>query len=130
MKFVQIPALALTLSSLQPAYADAYICVDEQNTGFVYEGGKWEVARFNLGKWLVNTEEGGKVTKFGQDYSSFSGEDCPSMSNLIFCMSGHGHFRMSSETMRFSRSYTHGYTDGAENNDNTPVLTIGTCAKM
>ncbi len=34
------------------------------------------------------------------------------------------------ETLRFADYYAFGYTDGVDNNDNTPAVTVGKCTRF
>ncbi len=49
--------------------------------------------------------------------------------NEIYC-DGLFTLRMNKETLRFLYSYFYGYTDGVDNNANTPALAIGKCTPL
>lgn len=125
-------ALALFIATTSgAASAESYLCVVEKVTGFFLKNNDWVHTRFkDGGKWLISLENGGKATEFGREYSLFDNEDCQTFTTFISCHNNFGHMKMATDTLRFSTSYTHGFVDGTENNDNTPTISIGTCAKM
>jgi hypothetical protein len=46
------------------------------------------------------------------------------------CMVVGGEWSMSLKSMRYLNTYTWGYVDGVDNNDNTPTVEIGKCTKI
>ena len=51
-------------------------------------------------------------------------------SNDFICRVELGQFFFSPESGRFIKTYTAGYWDGENNNDNTPNITRGRCSKI
>ena len=51
-------------------------------------------------------------------------------SGLIACDLMGGRLNVNLTNGRFLKSYTFGYTDGVDNNDNTPAISVGVCTKI
>lgn len=65
---------------------------------------------------------------FSMSNDSFSINDGSTFS--IQCHTAFGHFLINLRTLRYMNFYSWGYVDGADNNKNTPSVTIGECAKI
>lgn len=112
--------------------AESYLCIEEKVTGFAVQKGGWQEASFTpTRKWLVNVEQGGlKATPFGEELPMFEGIDCSTNAIGMLCHNFLGHLSINTVHLRLLRTYVIGYTDGVDNNDNTPAIAIGTCVRM
>jgi hypothetical protein len=122
---------------------EQYLCVPDQTTGFAFDKrAGWQGQNLNASdtkylvrrskpddpnpanaKWLV-FELGQKAAfaECSRDFSSTGSLSC----------SGFGvyEWRLNKNNMRFLLAYLAGYTNGADNNDDTPSVTIGKCAPL
>lgn len=132
MKYKLSIVVALAMLPTPSIASESFICIEEQKTGYLFSDGEWVASRFQLGKWLVSTEENGKVSKFGTNYIRFPSTfgKCRVYDSELECSGPSGNFRMSFNTMRFLSSYSIGYVRGDFEHNDTPNLAIGTCAPM
>ena len=112
---------------------NTYLCVPSKITGFSYDGAtkSWEQTRFTTDdskKLLVKVNNQWEWRSFGQQF----GDKCGVMSDAgwINCRLLFGTLRFNKNNLRYIQTYTVGYTDGVNNNDNTPSITIGTCTPL
>lgn len=125
-----------------------YVCVSDETTGFFFENGKWGQASFRDSRkfilkevdaqsagpsWVVGEKiwelvETGMASPiaFCSDWTNLIKRE---RSNAIRC-SGLYKAEFDKSTLRFLLSYFVGYTDGADNNENTPTLSIGKCSPL
>tara|TARA_Y100001934_G_C12152397_1_gene677947 strand:- start:256 stop:693 length:438 start_codon:yes stop_codon:yes gene_type:complete len=140
---LMVAALFFYMATKVSATEDpTYLCVSEESTGFYYENKSWGRAHFNVSdeKYIIRkikeNEFGfeeketpyGVFTLGGQNpvYMCFIDE----YSNDFRCKVGVGEFYFSPESGRFIKTYTAGYWDGVNNNDNTPHIARGRCSKI
>lgn len=119
-----------------------YLCVSEESTGFYYEKGSWGRRYFNVSedKYILRKIKEGEFGFKDKEnpYGVFElGGKHPTIrcfisehSNDFICRVGFGQFFFSPESGRFIKTYTAGYWDGVDNNDNTPNITRGRCSKI
>jgi hypothetical protein len=121
-------ALAVTTFASAASAETSFICIQEQVTGFRYINNRWERANFTPDmRFLVNirNDTSAVVTRFGGG----SEKECFIYQSTVTCQDPFGIFRMDISTQRFLETYNRGYIDGDET-DNTPTVSIGTCAAM
>lgn len=135
---VMLCAVAISVS----AEDVTYICVSEEATGFYYENKSWGRAHFNVSedKYILRkikeNELGYKDKKNPYGVFSLGGKNpeyrcfINEYSGDFVCRVGLGQFFFSPESGRFLKTYTAGYWDGADSNDNTPNITRGRCSKI
>ena len=137
-----VAAIFFVMAAHVSAEDVTYLCVSEESTGFYYENKSWGRAHFNVSddKYILRKI---KEKEFGFEdkdnpYGVFAlgGKDpefrcfISEYSNDFICRLGLGQFFFSPESGRFMKTYTAGYWDGANNNDNTPNITRGRCSKI
>jgi len=110
---------------------DTYLCIPKSATGYSYEKvtNNWEMSSFNVGneKYLLKKKSNTwSWEKFGES-NSFS--SCKEMNSRITC-SLVGDVIFDKKTLRYLRTYIAGYVDGVNNNNNTPLIEIGTCSPL
>jgi hypothetical protein len=114
------------------AYAqDAYLCLPKNATGFSYlqNSKSWEISTFNVSdnKYLLKNKSGKWFwDKFGRDFPN----SCNEFNQRITCNLFVGEVIFDKKTLRYIRTYVTGYVDGVTNNDNTPLIEIGTCSPL
>jgi hypothetical protein len=149
-------AVAVTLLLLVSTMVRAdqsWLCIDESVTGFAFKDQRWQQTNFEEGKYIVRPlvqgdtgfDPGGPVQRygvftFGEDtiaYTCYDGFNLLSSATYsdipVLNCGGFGQFRFDRDTLRFLRTYVDGYTyipEGGDNNDNTPLIAIGTCSKI
>ena len=136
---MRLVALIQILIAPTWAVADAYICLGEKSTGFIYDknSNSWETRYFNAGnaKYLVSTEKK-TVRLFGREKALF--DNCVAGSaktksgkktKIFFCGAPDGDLIMSTDALKFTYSGVgFDYAVGEMREGvGTPVLTIGTC---
>jgi hypothetical protein len=125
---------AILLSAATVAVAqDAYLCVPSKITGFSYNSSTklWEQTSFRIGdekKLLKKVGNQWEWRSFGKQF----GQKCGQMSDYgwINCDLIFGTMRFNKNELRYLETYTAGYIDGKNNDDNTPAITIGTCSPL
>lgn len=129
-----------TFAVSSEGHTDTWLCVSEDSTGFYFEKGKWGRAKFDVqedkfiirpikesdGRYFKDKEHPYGVFNLGKNRPS---KRCSNYENII-CKVGLGELFFSPETGRFIKTYTAGYWDGQDNNDNTPNITRGRCSKI
>ena len=113
------------------SFAEQYICMGEQVTGFIYENDAWTDTKLTSDeKYLVSFEKK-SVSIFGEaDPIHTNCEFRRAAGKLLLrCDEDFGEFLMSSDTMKYQRTvpwidYVVDETKG------TPHIEIGTCAKF
>jgi len=122
----------------------AYYCVSEAAGGLWYneQTKKWEghsfhaeqkfVLKIGLVRSWVRREYKVLITQSGQKglpCFGFSNEETITKDRIL-CTTYVHDYRFDLQTNRFLAIYFHGYLDGNENNNNTPVIQGGTCTKI
>lgn len=115
-----------------------YLCTSKVSAGLWYNKDRqvWSPESFDAGvKYLVkvndkkHTSHSATAIKYGGEQSTYyCNKDLGT--NEFLCKTSTGQFVFSQNELRFIRSYMHGYNDGIKNNDNTPVITGGTCSPL
>ena len=137
--FVLLPLVAM---SSEPA---SYLCVGDQAVGFRYDKTekKWEHAIFNTDdqKFLYKVDSGGNWVfelfgkPKGEGVTPTVCEDFKDKNGKPGIVSCRGLYSSDFNliTGRFMSTYMAGYTektDATDNDDDTPLLTIGRCSKV
>jgi hypothetical protein len=138
--FVAVGAVGMLITGI--AGAQSWVCVADHATGFKYDGNKWNAAHFKTDeKFLVTKSDNPKtakwvVKKVGESFPTAFCEEDFTPSGALRC-SGFEEFRFNKKNLRFMSLYAIGYvTDGiglealGKEGQNTPALTIGTCAQL
>jgi len=110
---------------------DAYLCLPKSATGFSYvqNSSSWEITTFNISdnKYLLKNKSGKwSWDKFGSNFP----KSCIDLNQKIMCNLLVGEVIFDKKTLRYLRTYIPGYVDGIANNDNTPLIEIGTCSSL
>lgn len=114
------------------AYAqDAYLCLPKSATGFSYvqNSNSWEITTFNVSddKYLLKNKSGKWFwNKFGNE----NPRSCKDVNQRIICNFQVSEVIFDKKTLRYLKTYIAGYVDGIANNDNTPLIEIGTCTAL
>jgi hypothetical protein len=127
------------------AHAEAYLCVEEQSTGFRFESANktWHPTNFQPNdKFTVKRNTTAGKTKWvvleaGHSLPIFSCDEDFTSAGAMRCESKYGEFNMNKSQLRFLSTYTWGYWNetvpgekgGAEGRD-TPRIGIGKCSIM
>jgi hypothetical protein len=112
---------------------ESYLCVSEASGGVAYEKNinKWKgtVFRTKNEKILITSKNNKWVMR---KFESTIEVDCNAPSNygVMRCSDIFGTLIFNMVTRRYLSSYLAGYTDGSDNNDNTPNIEIGVCTKL
>ena len=143
MRTVKILLISLLFSfSLAVGAEDlSFLCIAEGASGFRFENGSWHSVAFDVSeaKYIlkkVKESEFGFEDKenpyglydFGE--SSTITRCSQSESGDFMCLVGTGDFFFSPSSGRFIKTYTLGYWDGVDSNDNTPHIERGRCSKI
>ena len=118
----------------------AYYCVPEISGGLAYDEAtkKWVGSVFRVssyprfimkvtGNRITITDSGSNVARPCEPTSSRSQTDGP----LTFrCVSSLVDYVFDLRTNRYMAIYTIGYTNGEDNNNNTPLVAGGTCTRI
>lgn len=152
MKWVASIALLL-LATDAPAQTPAgkrYFCVDEFTGGLAFDEQlkRWKSTTFRpSGRFVLSVSPMGadgksdrgsryevSIADSGSDYripcfNLFSKDRIPRLNTIgeMRCYSNLQDYVFNFNTMRYLRTYQHGYVDGTENNDNTPSIAGGVC---
>jgi hypothetical protein len=110
---------------------DTYLCIPKSATGYSYEKStkSWEITSFNVRneKYLLKKKSGiWSWDEFGQNTSL---SECKELITKINCRLA-GELIFDKKTLRYLRTYIAGYVDGVNNNNNTPLIEIGTCSPL
>ncbi len=112
---------------------DSYLCVSEASGGVAYDSNqkKWIGTKFrteNEKIILIKKDSQWKLKDFGFSFEN----DCGEISEYgtLRCNIAFGEFLFNSKTRRYLKSYTVGYVDGRDNNNDTPAVTIGKCSPL
>lgn len=112
---------------------NSYLCIPNKTTGFSFDSNKnnWVTSEFittESKRILIKTDSNWEWRRFGNKF----GEKCGSISEAgwLICNAFFGTVRFNKNNLRFVETYTFGYTDGKNNNDNTPSISIGTCTPL
>lgn len=123
----------LVLIPLSGFAQNSYLCLPNSSAGFSYNNAskKWERSFFNVGdtKNLLNKSAKGWVwSEFGEK----GGYACkePKDGSVIRCDLILGELIFDKKTQRYIKTYVVGYTDGRDDNNNTPNMTIGSCTPL
>jgi len=130
--------LVLTLTSAPLNAGDRYLCVPQQAAGFSFDE--------SLSRWksinLVAEDVTFIISKVTSSRSALAivsaesnNEECRSKQGFVNTNEAYfecvfGEFRFNKSTGRFLRTYTAGYTDGLDNQENTPAIVIGRCSSF
>ena len=133
--YTSMKRIALMLILIMPSFgwAENYLCIVEQSTGFKYMNGKWQSVTFNpVSKYLVSTEDL-QVNPFGDEAPSYL--NCEDTENDFICLKGWGRgvgaFEMSKPSLRFMATHApRYYIFKLDNPNGTPWMEIGTCSKF
>ncbi|MDA9317684.1 hypothetical protein N9Q42_00755 [bacterium] len=115
---------ALLLIAPSFSWAENYLCIPDQATGFSKQDGKYEISEFAANKIIVTTETK-TLTAFG---GGVLDRNCDITSVKVSCSSTSVDFNMHRDNLRFMmylKSY--GYVWGTS--DNT-YISIGTCSEF
>jgi hypothetical protein len=113
---------------------ERYLCIATAAGGVSYEPARksWTGGPFNIkDKKFTLAKQGGKWrwNEFGTNF----GWDCGDFNDASVIACGEQWLNpiiFSRRTMRFRSAYLPGYTDGKDDNSDTPAITIGTCSKF
>lgn len=145
------PAMAQEMTD----YSGSYICIDEFGGGLRYDetAKRWQSAKFNptgrfvLSLTMTNSRpawEGSDlmegvydatVSEFGRTepdvcYGGGEGGKVEMWGPTLRCTAALESIVINLETMRFLSAYQVGFVEGEDNNNNTPWMMGGTCAKI
>ncbi|WP_340261675.1 hypothetical protein [Roseobacter sp. HKCCA0882] len=133
MKHLLTAALIATALA-SPVKAERYLCAADRGVGFVLDEGtrQWVPNVFDTDrKYLISITDGfGRAQVFGNDWSLI----CQSTTDLsdsedIICGDLTSQINLSTETLRFTRSYNFGFIHG-DDIQRYPSLSIGTCVEL
>ncbi len=138
-----------------PDYSGSYLCIQEAGGGLYYFGEErgWGGTVFNpKGKFVIKLTKQGEEPAFKDSKLNIATyfvvmNDFGSKEQTCFGLAGDGTVKLwdndavihcetttsvwfSLDTMRFLTAYPYGYLDDTKNNDNTPAMMGGTCAKI
>ena len=110
---------------------DTYLCIPISATGYSFEKvtNSWDIASFKVGsqKYLLkNNLSTWRWYRFGEKESTST---CTAQITKINCRDV-GDIVFDKNNLRYLRTYIAGYVDGVNNNNNTPLIEIGTCSPL
>lgn len=112
---------------------NSYLCIPSKSTGFSFDNNKnsWVVSTFittESKRILIKSNSKWEWRRFGDKW----GEPCGDISEAgwLTCNGFFGTVRFNKNNLRYVETYTFGYTDGKNNNENTPSISIGTCTPL
>jgi hypothetical protein len=116
------------------AYSQSsYLCIADATTGFRYDNNskEWVKTSFKTAdeKYILKkNQEGWEWLEFG----SKTGMQCGEINEYgwLHCTLWVGSLKFNKNNLRYLRTYDAGYVDGKNNNDNTPVISIGKCSPL
>lgn len=141
--FLRISCLAAVMGVGLPIAAqsqETLICLADLSTGFRFENGNWNIARFTTGndRFLVrpltdnervNSSFNYIITRIGESTPSHECLRRPGSSRIICGGLGLGMI-VDFATLRFQEVYGRGFIDGIDGPGDTPSITIGKCSKV
>lgn len=121
-------------------HAETYLCTADLSTGFRFDQGQWNIARFktNSDRFIVYSIDSGQtkyeVKRVGSDKIQHKCER-PWLSDRVhshrIICGGQGiGFMLDLLTLRFQSIYGIGFIGGEDGPDDTPALTIGKCSTI
>lgn len=126
---------------LLPSAQPTYLCIPDESLGFYYKNDEWVAASFKVteDKYILRrltAEDWGFKDKsmpygvfmLGQNTAAI--HRCRVFEDAFQCRTGIGQFYFSSESGRYIKTYTAGYWNGKDNNENTPHIERGRCSKI
>jgi hypothetical protein len=135
-------AVAIALAPSPAAAIDKYVCIGEQATGFHWNGTTWAQTALQVAdqKYIIadvdpkdfrsqNGRYTVSVTGLGEHFPSSLCET-PQFETISCHSEAYGEMRINLHNLRWLSFYPHGYVNGADNNDDTPGVTIGRCSKL
>jgi hypothetical protein len=140
--------LAVGLLTTTPAWAEGWLCVAENATGFAYnaERDEWDQTRFSTDeKWVISKFPVPadpsrqvwvwRVMGLGENFVEYRCNDSPSEGWLLCEPTGGGDnaFRFNHKHLRFLRGHMYGYVDAVEKDGErplTPYIEIGKCTPL
>ncbi len=133
--------LLTTVFARAHASENNYLCVADIATGFHYENNKWSQASFDIKgeKYILRKlkDEELEISKnstykygFVELGSNRAWDYCTHNGEIFDCIGPGFITRINTEKGRYLRIYVVGYTDGDDNNTNTPHMEIGRCSKL
>lgn len=127
-------SIFVALMAASNAYAqEGYFCVSEAAGGVSYEKSinKWKGTAFktNNDKILI-TKKNNKWVMKQFDLSIENDCSSPNEYGVMKCEKFFGTLIFNTKTLRYLSTYTAGYIDGVDKNDNTPSVEIGACTKL
>ena len=148
--FLLLPTLS-NESAVGAIVNESFICVADKATGFYHDGDSgWISADFKIGdeKFVLRSLSDSEISNYkilnkltdsdappthgrfnlGDEHASMY---CTAKTTTLFCNmhTSFGELRFDSSSLRYQETYFGNYWVGADENDNTPSITIGRCTK-
>lgn len=153
-------ALGNQVHAQSDTYSGAYLCIQEFGGGISWDEGtkKWGGTRFNAtGKVVLKldpvstrivknfldediqvTDYQVTVTAMGEDFASpcsprqgdYTGPVTVGDRGWVGCTASFTDYSFNLSNLRYLEAYMVGYISGVDNNENTPAMMGGTCAKI
>ena len=117
---------------------EIYQCVPEQAAGFIFDpsSSRWksvnlvaENAKYII-RGAISPEGALSIMSAGTNYEECRSSEGYGNTNQAYFECFFGEFIFNKNTGRFIRTYTAGYTDGLDNDKNTPAILIGSCSPL
>ena len=120
--------VALIMCLLLPSWgwADNYLCIADETTGFAKRDGRYQQTDFTPNKYVVNSEAK-TVSAFGIEGNYMSG--CDVTSETVLCKEIYADFLMHRQKMKFML-YVKSYGYVWETIEDSPHIAIGTCSQF
>jgi hypothetical protein len=133
-------ALAISLAT-EPALASAkYLCIADKATGFSWTGSEWAPTTFKVekDKFVIADLPADNLMRIKDPTLTIGVTGLGKLLPSYFCKAGPvlecigpgGDMRIDLTTLRFMSWYLLAYTNGEDDNDDTPSIEIGRCTKM
>ena len=118
---------AFVLCVILPSWgwADNYLCIADETTGFAKRDGRYQQTNFTLNKYVVNSEKK-TVNIFGVE-GVFTG--CVTDHKRVYCANSNIDFLMHRKKLKFMvyhKSFSYVWDDI----EDSPHIAIGTCSKF
>ena len=133
---VTVLAVLWVLASASVYAEERYMCVPDQAAGFSFDqnSSRWKSVNLQAEKerYIISgetlTDSSLSIVSAGANYDECRSDKGFSNTNEAYFECIFGEFIFNKNTGRFLRTYTAGYIDGLDNNQNTPAILIGRCS--
>ena len=137
-RFAVLGVILAIVTSAPLGAEERYQCVPDQAAGFSFDLSAQRWKSMNLRaegeKYIIReatpSESALAIVSAGANYEECRSTNGFENSGKAYFECIFGEFIFNKNTGRFLRTYTAGYIDGLDNNENTPAILIGRCSQF